>query len=675
MRIPSVPRTFVSAHAVQTSHRGPRPLSAGNNPFEGAPEHLGAKAATTAAAVVLALAAAPGLAQAAESASITYSTLISEVASNQVEQLAFSADEKSVQLKTVEGVIQTASVLPSAQAQLVELLIKNDVDFKASAPPPPNPIFALAGTALQFAFPIFLLVSFLSSRGGAGGGGMGGGPGGMNPMELGKSKATLEMEPNTGVTFKDVAGCDGSKLELSEVVEFLTDPTKYDKVGARAPRGVLMEGPPGTGKTLLARAVAGEAGVPFISCSGSEFVEMFVGVGASRVRDIFAKAKKNAPCIIFIDEIDAVAKSRGGGAGGTNGGGGNSEAEQTLNQLLTEMDGFEGVSGVVVIAATNRADVLDPALLRPGRFDRRVPVDLPDRTGREAILKVHARNKPLDASVDLAIVAARTTGFSGASLMNLLNEAAIVTARRDKDEISMSEVEYALDRLTVGMEKRTGMSNRKRQELVAYHEAGHALAAALTPGFDEVGKVTIIPRTNGAGGFTLFLPSDEQQDSGMYTRTYLESRLVVALGGRVAEELRYGMEEITTGASGDFQQVASLARNMVTQWGFASDELGATAWESSQGSGFGAPQMASEATQMRIDVEVEKIVSTAYSTCRKLLEDNRALLDEVSELLIVEETIGNDALLDLVRKAGVLPEGKGAKFEEIKAMMEKAVAL
>merc|ERR1719482_2595875 len=340
-------------------------------------------------------------------------------------------------------------------------------------------------------------------------------------MNIGKSKATLDMEPDTGVKFADVAGCDGSKLELAEVVEFLNNPGKYEKVGAKAPRGVIMEGPPGTGKTLLARAVAGEAGVPFISASGSEFVEMFVGVGASRVRDIFTKAKKNAPCIIFIDEIDAIGKKRNGG-GGRPAGGGNDEQEQTLNQILTEMDGFSGNSGVVVIAATNRADVLDDALLRPGRFDRRVPVDLPDRQGREAILGVHARSKPLDSSVDLAMIAARTTGFSGASLANLLNEAAIVAARRDQEEISIREIEYALDRLTVGLEKRTGMASDKRKELVAYHEAGHALMAALTPGFDEVGKITIVPRSNGAGGFTLFLPSDEQQDSGMYTPSRYE---------------------------------------------------------------------------------------------------------------------------------------------------------
>jgi len=313
---------------------------------------------------------------------------------------------------------------------------------------------------------------------------------------------------------------------------------------------------------------------------------MFVGVGASRVRDLFAKAKKNAPCIIFIDEIDAVAKKRAGGGGGGPGRG-NDEQEQTLNQILTEMDGFEGNTGVVVLAATNRADMLDPALLRPGRFDRRVPVELPDREGRLAILKVHARSKPLDGSVDLATVAGRTTGMSGASLSNLLNEAAIVTARRDKKEISMSEIEYALDRLTVGMEKTTGMGSEKRAKLVAYHEAGHALVGLLCDGYDEVSKVTIVPRTNGAGGFTLFMPSDEQQDSGMYTRAYLEARLEVALGGRIAEELVFGEGEVTTGASNDLQQVAGLARRMVTQWGFSADSIGMTAWESPNPAGTG----------------------------------------------------------------------------------------
>merc|ERR1719440_2172027 len=468
-------------------------------------------------------------------------------------------------------------------------------------------------------------------------------------MGIGKSKSKIEMEPQTGVTFEDVAGCDGSKLELTEVVDFLKDPTKYSKLGAKIPKGVIMEGPPGTGKTLLAKAVAGEAGVPFISASGSEFVEMFVGVGASRIRDLFTQAKKSAPCIIFIDEIDAIGKSRSGGAGGTNGGG-NDEREQTLNQILTEMDGFDGKSGVIVLAATNRADILDPALLRPGRFDRRVPVDLPDRTGRGAILRVHARSKPLDDTVDLDMLAARTTGFSGASLANLLNEAAIVAARRSKDAISISEVEFALDRLTVGMEKRTGMSSGKRKELVAYHEAGHALMGLLTPGYDAVGKVTIVPRTNGAGGFTLFVPDEEAQDSGMYSKKYFEAQLAVALGGRVAEELAYGIKEVTTGASGDLQRVAEVARRMVTQWGFAMEELGATAWESPNGGGFGSPRMASEVTEEKIDAEVRKLVDEAHATCKATLMANRKLLDEVTKTLVEEETIGNDQLKELVKE-------------------------
>merc|ERR1719316_1451065 len=311
------------------------------------------------------------------------------------------------------------------------------------------------------------------------------------------------MEPQTGVTFNDVAGCDGSKLELNEIVEFLKKPAKFSALGAKIPSGVIMEGPPGTGKTLLARAVAGEAGVPFISTSASEFVEMFVGVGASRVRDLFGQAKKNAPCIVFIDEIDAIGGKRAGGGGGM-GGGGNDEREQTLNQILTEMDGFEGNSGVIVIAATNRADVLDNALVRPGRFDRRVPVDLPDVKGRLDILKVHARGKPLAPDFDLGIVAKRTTGFSGASLANLMNEAAIVAARNGKKEISYDEIDYAIDRQTVGMQKSTGMSFPARQRLVAYHEAGHAIMGLLTPDYDMVTKVTIVPRSNGAGGFTLF---------------------------------------------------------------------------------------------------------------------------------------------------------------------------
>merc|ERR1719327_629504 len=408
----------------------------------------------------------------------------------------------------------------------------------------------------------------------------------MNPMgSIGQSKSKIQMEPQTGVTFDDVAGAEGAKLELNEVVDFLKDPTKFNRVGAKSPRGVLLEGPPGTGKTLLARAIAGEAGVPFTSASGSEFVEMFVGVGASRVRDLFGQAKKNAPCIVFIDEIDAIGRQRAGGAGGGMGGGGNDEREQTLNQILTEMDGFDGNAGVIVIAATNRADVLDAALLRPGRFDRRVPVDLPDRDGRLAILKVHSRGKPIADGVDLDIVAKRTIGFSGASLANLMNEAAIVAARRDKTEISYDEIDFSIDRLTVGMQKTTGTSFPARQRLVAYHEAGHAIMGLLQPEYDMVTKVTIIPRSGGAGGFTLFTPPEERLESGMYTKKYLLAQLGVALGGRVAEEIIYGKEYITTGASNDLQQVRNIARRMVAQWGFANTAMGKApvAWEMPDG--------------------------------------------------------------------------------------------
>jgi len=653
MKIP-VGRAFTSAHALhaplqQRRARLAPAMALGNSNAEG--NDLGRRAAALTAAAAMAFSPLAANAATQAPAPVAYSLLVQEIKDKKVEQLQFGNDEKSVMVKTVDGATQIVAVLPTAQTGLVDLLLQSDIPFSVQASPEAGGPLAAFGGIGSLLLPLSLLAFFIIPRlrGGGGGGGPGGGMGGgggNNPFEMGKSKAKLEMEPNTGVKFVDVAGCDGSKLELTEVVEFLMNPGKYEAVGARAPRGVLMEGPPGTGKTLLARAVAGEAGVPFISASGSEFVEMFVGVGASRVRDIFTKAKKNAPCIIFIDEIDAVAKSRSGGGGGPQRG--NDEQEQTLNQILTEMDGFQGNTGVVVIAATNRADVLDPALLRPGRFDRRVPVELPDRTGREAILKVHARSKPLDGSVDLKVLAQRTTGFSGASLANLLNEAAIVTARRNKDEISMSEVEYAIDRLTVGMEKRTGMSSAKRQELVAYHEAGHAVMAALLPGFDEVGKITIVPRSSGAGGFTLFLPDDERTDSGMYPKSFLEQRLMVALGGRVAEELRYGNNEVTTGASSDLQSVADLARRMVTQWGFASDTLCATAWESPSGSGFGMPTMASEKTQKKIDVEVSKIVAKAYAGCKGAIEENRALLDAVVAKLLVEETIGTDELDALV---------------------------
>lgn len=507
-----------------------------------------------------------------------------------------------------------------------------------------NGLLALAGNLL---FPALLLGGlFLLNRRNSGGGGPGG-P--MNPMNFGQSNSKIEMEPNTGVTFEDVAGCDGAKLELTEVVEFLKNPSKFSNLGAKIPRGVIMEGPPGTGKTLLARAVAGEAGVPFVSASGSEFVEMFVGVGASRVRSLFQQAKKNAPCIIFIDEIDAVGRQRAGG--GKGGFATNDEREQTLNQILTEMDGFDGNAGVIVIAATNRADVLDNALTRPGRFDRRVPVDLPDKDGRVEILKVHCKGKPLQDDVELSIIAKRTIGFSGASLANLMNEAAIVAARRDKKTISYKEIDYAIDRLTVGMQKTNQAMPVSRQRLVAYHEAGHAIMGAVTPDYDMVTKVTIIPRSNGAGGFTLFTPSEERMESGLYSRRYLEAQLAVALGGRVAEEIVYGDDEITTGASNDLQQVMNIARRMVSQWGYAKDSLSPVAWESAeQGGMFGNPRMASPETMQQIDEEVKLLVDSAYKTCKVTLTENKALMDAVVDQLLVEETIDYQQLQDLVKE-------------------------
>jgi len=599
------------------------------------------------AALGAALAASLSISAASAADPWPYSTLVGKVQSDEVAKVAFSDDGTKVVAFDQEGRDHQVNVFPGGDAELVGELRKHNVQFAVVPPPEANPALQLlsgfGGLLINF-LPLILLIglNILASRGGPGGG-MGGMPG---PGGVGKSQSKIQMEPQTGVTFVDVAGCDGAKLELTEIVDFLKEPAKYSALGAKIPKGAIMEGPPGTGKTLLARAVAGEAGVPFVSASGSEFVEMFVGVGASRVRDLFGQAKKNAPCIVFIDEIDAIGGARAGGGGGGMGGGGNDEREQTLNQILTEMDGFDGNSGVIVLAATNRADTLDSALTRPGRFDRRVPVDLPDVKGRLAILNVHAKGKPLAPELDLGIVAKRTTGFSGASLANLMNEAAIVAARNEKTEISYEEVDYAIDRATVGLQKTTGTSFPARQRLVAYHEAGHAVAGLLTPDYDMVTKVTIIPRTNGAGGFTLFTPSEERLESGMYSKKYLCSQLCVALGGRVAEEIVYGEDEVTTGASGDLQQVRNIARRMVAQWGFANAEMGAApvAWETPEGNGLTQPQSASLETEKQIDEQVQRIVTDAYETCYKMLSDNKALMDSVADKLIVDETIDYDEL-------------------------------
>jgi cell division protease FtsH len=462
-------------------------------------------------------------------------------------------------------------------------------------------------------------------------------------LNFGKSRARFQMEAKTGVMFNDVAGIEEAKEELQEVVTFLKQPERFTAIGAKIPKGVLLVGPPGTGKTLLAKAIAGEAGVPFFSISGSEFVEMFVGVGASRVRDLFKKAKENAPCLIFIDEIDAVGRQRGAGIGG-----GNDEREQTLNQLLTEMDGFEGNTGIIIIAATNRPDVLDAALLRPGRFDRQVIVDAPDQKGRLGILEVHARNKKIDPDVSLDAIARRTPGFTGADLANLLNEAAILTARRRKEAVTMLEINDAIDRVVAGMEG-TPLVDSKSKRLIAYHEVGHAVIGTLLPNHDPVQKVTLIPRGQ-ARGLTWFTPNEEQ---GLLSRSQIRDRITAALGGRAAEEEVFGDAEVTTGAGGDLQTVTSLARQMVTRFGMS--DLGPLSLEEQGNEVFLGGWMStrseySEKISAKIDSQVELIVKDCHDKARQIIRENRVVIDYLVELLIEKETIDGDQLLQIMNE-------------------------
>ncbi|MFC5586740.1 ATP-dependent zinc metalloprotease FtsH [Nitratireductor kimnyeongensis] len=463
-------------------------------------------------------------------------------------------------------------------------------------------------------------------------------------MGFGKSKAKLLTEAHGRVTFQDVAGVDEAKEDLEEIVEFLRDPQKFQRLGGKIPRGVLLVGPPGTGKTLLARSVAGEANVPFFTISGSDFVEMFVGVGASRVRDMFEQAKKNAPCIIFIDEIDAVGRHRGAGLGG-----GNDEREQTLNQLLVEMDGFEANEGIILIAATNRPDVLDPALLRPGRFDRQVVVPNPDVAGREKILKVHVRNVPMAPNVDLKVVARGTPGFSGADLANLVNEAALMAARRNKRLVTMQEFEDAKDKVMMGAERRSHAMTQEEKELTAYHEAGHAMVAINVPKADPLHKATIIPRGR-ALGMVMQLPEGDR-----YSMSYkwMISRLAIMMGGRVAEELKFGKENITSGASSDIEQATKLARAMVTQWGF-SDELGQVAYGENQeevflGHSVARQQNMSQETQQKIDSEVRRLIDEAYATARDILTKKKKGWIAIAEGLLEYETLSGDEIQALLR--------------------------
>jgi cell division protease FtsH len=573
-------------------------------------------------------------------ASWRYSQFIDRVESGQVEKVNMSADRSRALITTSDG--QRVAVNLPPDPELLNILQKNSVDISVS-PQAEDNVWARVLSTLLIPFLLLVVLFFVLRRAQSG-------PG-SQAMNFGKSRARVQMEPQTQVTFGDVAGIEQAKLELAEVVDFLKNADRFTAVGAKIPKGVLLVGPPGTGKTLLARAVAGEAGVPFFSISGSEFVEMFVGVGASRVRDLFEQAKANAPCIVFIDEIDAVGRQRGAGLGG-----GNDEREQTLNQLLTEMDGFEGNTGIIIIAATNRPDVLDAALLRPGRFDRQVVVDRPDYAGRLEILNVHARGKTLSKDVDLEKIARRTPGFTGADLSNLLNEAAILAARRNLTEISMDEVNDAIDRVLAGPEKKDRVMSEKRKSLVAFHEAGHALVGALMPDYDPVQKISIIPRGR-AGGLTWFTPSEDRMDSGLYSRSYLQNQMAVALGGRIAEEIIFGEEEVTTGASNDLQQVARVARQMVTRFGM-SDRLGPVALGRSQGGMFlGRDIMAerdfSEETAAAIDDEVRNLVDQAYRRAKSVLTENRAVLDKLAEMLIERETVDAEELQELLATSDV----------------------
>jgi len=532
--------------------------------------------------------------------------------------------------------------LPVNAPELITKLKEKAISFDAHPMRNDGAIWGLLGNLV---FPVLLITGlfFLFRRSSN----LPGGPG--QAMNFGKSRARFQMEAKTGVKFDDVAGIEEAKEELQEVVTFLKQPERFTAVGARIPKGVLLVGPPGTGKTLLAKAIAGEAGVPFFSISGSEFVEMFVGVGASRVRDLFKKAKDNAPCIIFIDEIDAVGRQRGAGIGG-----GNDEREQTLNQLLTEMDGFEGNTGIIIIAATNRPDVLDSALLRPGRFDRQVTVDSPDIKGRLEILQVHARNKKLDPSVSLEAIARRTPGFTGADLANLLNEAAILTARRRKEAITLREIDDAVDRVVAGMEG-TPLVDSKSKRLIAYHEIGHALVGTLLKDHDPVQKVTLIPRGQ-AQGLTWFTPNEEQ---GLISRSQLKARITGALGGRAAEEVIFGPAEVTTGAGGDLQQLSGMARQMVTRFGMS--DLGPLSLESQQGEVFLGRDWTtrseySESIASRIDGQVRAIVEDCYETAKKIIRDHRTVTDRLVDLLIEKETIDGEEFRQIVAEYAEVPE-------------------
>ena len=598
------------------------------------------------AAFVIAIDAFSG--QSANKSELSYTGFIQQVQQKKVESVTITNDH-GIKGKLKNGT-EFNSYAPSDET-LIKTLQDNGVEITAAPPEQPAWWMSLLGSAIPIIILVVLFFFIMQQTQGGGG----------RVMNFGKSRAKLMGEGNVKVSFKDVAGAEEAKQELEEVVEFLKDPGKFTTIGAKIPKGVLLAGPPGTGKTLLAKAVAGEAGVPFFTISGSDFVEMFVGVGASRVRDLFTQAKKNAPCIIFIDEIDAVGRQRGAGLGG-----GHDEREQTLNQLLVEMDGFGANEGIITIAATNRPDILDPALLRPGRFDRQVIVGRPDLRGREAILKVHARNKPLADDVDLKTIAKKTPGFTGADLNNLLNEAALLAARLNKKVITMAEVEEASEKVSMGPERRSHIVSEKDRKLTAYHESGHAIVAHLLPHADPVHKVTIIPR-GAAGGYTMMLPTEEQNYK---TKSQLLADIRVALGGRIAEALI--LDEISTGASVDLQSVTNTARAMVTRWGM-SDELGPIVFGEQQeqvflGKNLGHERNYSEEIAAKIDSEIHRIVEEAYKDVTKLLSENEKFLHDMANALLEEETIDAKAV-DNLYKYGTT---KAPEVEEPKEALEAA---
>ena len=559
---------------------------------------------------------------------VTYSTFLSEVDSDKVQKVEFTDATPGTGTTVLSFERKDGSKGVSFgpyDRDLVNVLVNHDVEIVQAKPDNTPSLWAIVATFLPYVLFIGIFIYFIRQmqQGGSRG-----------AMTFGKSRAKLQGENEVKVTFADVAGCDEAKEEVGELVEFLRDPGKFQKLGGRIPRGVLMVGSPGTGKTLLARAIAGEAKVPFFSISGSDFVEMFVGVGASRVRDMFEQAKKHAPCIIFIDEIDAVGRHRGAGLGG-----GHDEREQTLNQLLVEMDGFEGGEGVIVIAATNRPDVLDPALLRPGRFDRQVVVNLPDVKGREQILKVHMRKVPLDVDVDAMTIARGTPGFSGADLANLVNEAALFAARESAKEVRMEHFDKARDKIMMGAERRSMAMSEEEKRNTAYHEAGHAIVGRLVPDHDPVYKVTIIPRGR-ALGVTMYLPEGDRYS---YDKTNIESRLCSLYGGRVAEELIFGTEHVTTGASNDIERATKMARNMVTKWGL-SEEMGPISYGDEEeevflGRSVSQTKSVSDDTARKIDEVVRTILDKAYSRTRTILQDNIEKLHIMAEALLAYETI------------------------------------